>query len=145
MSTSPVQPRQRKASCPSRIVPGKDGSQDGDRPTTFISPDALALVRFGLRAPDDPRIVNTLRAIDALLSVDCAGPLLVSLQRHGYGEHKDGSAFDGTGMAAPGRCWRASAAHFALAGEHVDEAKACSRSWRIPPPAKAACCPNKSG
>ena len=25
----------------------------------IVSPDALALVRFGLRAPDDPRILNT--------------------------------------------------------------------------------------
>ncbi len=27
----------------------------------IVSPDALALVRFGLRAPDDPRIVNTVK------------------------------------------------------------------------------------
>ncbi len=35
--------------------------------TEIVSLDALALVRFGLRAPDDPRIVNTVRVIDALL------------------------------------------------------------------------------
>jgi glucoamylase len=34
----------------------------------IIGPDALALVRFGLRAADDPRIVNTVKAIDALLT-----------------------------------------------------------------------------
>ena len=28
----------------------------------IVSPDALALVRFGLRAADDPRIVNTVRS-----------------------------------------------------------------------------------
>jgi glucoamylase len=35
----------------------------------LISPDALALVRFGLRAPDDPRILNTIKVIDALLKI----------------------------------------------------------------------------
>ncbi len=41
---------------------------DTDRAAELIvSPDALALVRFGLRAADDPRIVNTVRAIDAHL------------------------------------------------------------------------------
>ncbi|HYU47917.1 MAG TPA: glycoside hydrolase family 15 protein, partial [Terriglobales bacterium] len=35
----------------------------------IVSPDALALVRFGLRAPDDPRILNTIKVIDALLRV----------------------------------------------------------------------------
>jgi len=34
-----------------------------------VSPDALALVRFGLRAPDDQRILNTVKVIDALLRV----------------------------------------------------------------------------
>jgi len=33
----------------------------------LVSCDALALVRFGLRTPDDPRIVNTIRLIDSLL------------------------------------------------------------------------------
>lgn len=36
----------------------------------IVGPDALALVRFGLRAPDDPRIVNTITFIDAVLKVD---------------------------------------------------------------------------
>jgi len=40
----------------------------------LISPDSLALVRFGLRAADDPRILNTIQVIDTLLR-------LVSLQR----------------------------------------------------------------
>ena len=47
----------------------------------LVSPDALALVRFGLRAADDPRILNTVRAIDDLLRRDCRRALLVSLQQ----------------------------------------------------------------
>jgi glucoamylase len=105
--------------------PGQDGGQDGDRAYHIISPDALALVRFGLRAPDDPRILNTLRAIDALLSVELPqGPCWYRYNGDGYGEHKDGSAFDGTGI---GRAWPLLAgerAHYALAGGHRDEAEA---------------------
>jgi glucoamylase len=36
----------------------------------LVSPDALALVRFGLRSPDDPRIRNTVVAIDAIVRRD---------------------------------------------------------------------------
>jgi glucoamylase len=69
----------------------------------IVSPDALALVRFGLRAPDDPRIVNTIHAIDALLKVETPlGPVWRRYNGDHYGEHEDGSAFDGTGI---GRCW----------------------------------------
>ena len=46
-----------------------------------VSVDALALVRFGLRAADDPRIVNTVKVIDAVLKVETpCGPLLAALQ-----------------------------------------------------------------
>src|SRR5579871_1588684 len=51
-------------------IKNRPPGEDGERAYHVISPDALALVRFGLRAPDDPRILNTLRAIDALLSVE---------------------------------------------------------------------------
>ncbi|TGU56521.1 glucan 1,4-alpha-glucosidase, partial [Mesorhizobium sp. M2D.F.Ca.ET.147.01.1.1] len=35
---------------------------DTDKPAdAIVSPDALALVRFGLRAADDPRILNTVK------------------------------------------------------------------------------------
>ena len=69
----------------------------------MVSPDALALVRFGLRAADDPRIVNTVRVIDHLLKVET--PHGTSWHRYnedGYGEHADGSPFDGAGI---GRIW----------------------------------------
>ena len=106
-------------------IKNKPPGQDGERAYHIISPDALALVRFGLRAPDDPRIVNTLRAIDALLAVELPqGPGWYRYNGDGYGEHKDGSAFDGTGI---GRVWPLLAgerAHYALAGGHRDEAEA---------------------
>lgn len=69
----------------------------------IVSPDALALVRFGLRAADDPRILNTVKVIDHLLKVDLpGGPVWRRYNEDGYGEHADGHAFDGTGI---GRGW----------------------------------------
>ena len=79
----------------------------------------MALVRFGLRAADDPRIVNTVRVIDALLKTDTPnGPIWHRYNDDGYGEHEDGSPFDGTGM---GRAWPLLAgerAHYELAAGH---------------------------
>jgi glucoamylase len=76
---------------------------DNHRASMIVSPDALALVRFGLRAADDPKILNTIRAIDHLLKVDLPqGPGWKRYNFDGYGEHADGSPFDGTGI---GRVW----------------------------------------
>jgi glucoamylase len=72
----------------------------------IVSPDALALVRFGLRAPDDPRMLNTIKVVDELLRVKLPqGPGWYRYNCDGYGEHEDGSPFDGTGSAVHGRCW----------------------------------------
>jgi glucoamylase len=90
----------------------------------IVSPDALALVRFGLRAPDDPRIVNTVRVIDAVLKVDLPqGPSWRRYNGDGYGEHADGSPFDGTGI---GRAWPlliGERAHYELAAGRIDQAR----------------------
>ncbi len=101
--------------------PGKDG----DKAYHIISPDALALVRFGLRSPNDPRILNTLTAIDALLAVELPqGPCWYRYNGDGYGEHKDGSAFDGTGIGRPWPLLAGERAHYSLAAGHRDEAEA---------------------
>jgi glucoamylase len=95
----------------------------------LVSPDALALVRFGLRAPDDPCVLDTVRVIDAVLRVDTpAGPLWRRYNGDGYGEHEDGSPFDGTGL---GRAWpllTGERAHFELAAGRRDEAVRLLRS-----------------
>jgi glucoamylase len=90
----------------------------------LVSPDALALVRFGLRSPHDPRILNTVKVIDALLRVKLPqGYCWYRYNGDGYGEHNDGSPFDGTGV---GRAWpllTGERAHFELAAGRVDAAK----------------------
>jgi glucoamylase len=90
----------------------------------IVSPDALALVRFGLRAAGDPRIMNTVKVIDALLKAETPhGPAWHRYNDDGYGEHADGSAFDGTGM---GRVWpllTGERAHYELAAGRTDRAQ----------------------
>jgi glucoamylase len=90
----------------------------------LISPDALALVRFGLRAADDPRILNTVKAIDALLRRDLpTGSYWYRYNDDGYGEHEDGAPFDGVGV---GRLWpllTGERAHYELAAGRPDEAR----------------------
>jgi len=97
---------------------------DSNEPAAeIVSPDALSLVRFGMRAADDPRIVNTLKVIDAVLEVNTPfGPAWHRYNDDGYGEHEDGGAFDGTGI---GRAWpllTGERAHYELAAGHRDEA-----------------------
>ena len=91
----------------------------------LVSTDALALVRFGLRAPDDPRILNTVTVIDKLLKVDLPqGPGWHRYNMDGYGERADGRPFDGVGI---GRVWPLLAgerAHYALAAGRRAEAEA---------------------
>ena len=59
-------------------------------PVTEVTPDALALVRFGLRDPDDPRIRYTVRVIDAVLRTELpAGPVWRRYPNDAYGEHED--------------------------------------------------------
>lgn len=82
----------------------------------IVSPDALALVRFGLRSAHDPRILDTVKVIDHVLRTELPeGPAWRRYSEDGYGEHEDGSPFDGTGV---GRLWpllSGERAHYALA------------------------------
>jgi glucoamylase len=86
----------------------------------IVSPDALALVRFGLRAANDPRILDTVKVLDATLQHDTTtGPVWVRSSMDGYGEKADGSPFIKTGI---GRGWPLLAgerAHYEIAaGNH---------------------------
>ena len=90
----------------------------------LVSPDALALVRFGLREAADPRIEQTVKVIDAVLRRELpAGAYWYRYNHDGYGEHTDGRPFDGTGH---GRLWplmTGERAHYALARGDRHEAE----------------------
>ncbi|MBP6469966.1 MAG: glucan 1,4-alpha-glucosidase [Chloroflexi bacterium] len=82
----------------------------------IISPDALALVRFGLRSATDPRIRNTVKVIDALLKTDLpAGPIWRRYNEDGYGEHETGEPFDGAGIGRPWPLLTGERGHYELA------------------------------
>lgn len=105
-------------------IKNRPPGENMDQAFHVISPDSLALVRFGLRAPDDPRILNTVRVIDAMLKAELPqGSCWYRYNGDGYGEHKDGSPFDGTGI---GRLWPLLAgerAHYELAAGHPQAAE----------------------
>lgn len=95
----------------------------------MISPDALALVRYGLRAADDPKILNTIKVLDEILKVETPfGPCWYRYNGDGYGEHEDGNPFNGTGK---GRAWpllTGERAHYEIAAGNFDEAKRLLKS-----------------
>lgn len=68
-----------------------------------VGADFLQLVRLGVRAADDPLIVDSLAVVDQLLKRDLPqGPSWRRYNHDGYGQKPNGDAFDGTGE---GRSW----------------------------------------
>ena len=124
-----------------RIAPDSDGAasplqgfvpiknrppdQSSVRASAVISPDSLALVRFGLRAHDDPRILNTIKVVDALLRAKLPqGPCWYRYNGDGYGEHDDGSPFDGTGVGRPWPLLAGERAHYEISAGRPEFADA---------------------
>ena len=89
---------------PDKLLPIRNLMVDPNLPVSAqVSVDFLQLVRFGLRSPQDPIILGTVKIADALLKVQTPyGPCWHRYNEDGYGEHDDGSAYDGTGR---GRAW----------------------------------------
>jgi glucoamylase len=112
-------------------IKNRPPSESSARAELTVSPDALAFVRFGVRSADDPRIVNTVKVIDALLQVDTPrGPSWHRYNGDGYGEKDDGSPFDGTGV---GRGWpllTGERAHYELAAGRRERAEELANAMR---------------
>jgi glucoamylase len=69
----------------------------------IVGGDFLQLVRLGVRAADDPLIVDSVAVIDQVIKRDLPqGPCWRRYNHDGYGQKPDGSAYDGTGE---GRSW----------------------------------------
>ncbi len=63
----------------------------------------LELVRYGIRRPDDPLIVDSLKVVDAVLKIETPfGPSWRRYNHDGYGQRKDGGPYMGWGQ---GRAW----------------------------------------
>lgn len=70
---------------------------------TIVDPSFLELVRYGIRRPNDPLIVDSLKVVDAVLKTDTPfGPVWRRYNHDGHGQRDDGSAWDGWGT---GRAW----------------------------------------
>ena len=116
------QPRIRTVRFRCAITESGSGAIAAD---ALVSTDALALVRFGLRAADDPRILDTVGVIDRLLKVDLPnGPGWRRYNLDGYGEKADGRPFDGVGVGRPWPLLAGERAHYALAAGKTAEAEA---------------------
>lgn len=92
------------AGAPSEIVSIKNLADNPGLPASAqVSTDFLQLVRYGLRRADNPFVLDSVKVVDSLLKTDTpGGPVWHRYNGDGYGEHDDGSAFNGTGR---GRAW----------------------------------------
>jgi glucoamylase len=76
----------------------------------------LELVRYGIRSPNDPLIVDSLRVVDAVLKVETpAGPCWRRYNHDGYGQHADGSSYIGWGIGRPWPLLTGERGHYELA------------------------------
>lgn len=95
----------------------------------LICVDAIALVRFGVRAADDPHILNTIKVIDAKLKIDTpSGPCWHRYNKDGYGEDVNGKFSSTHGI---GRAWpllTGERGHYEIAAGSIDEAKKLLRA-----------------
>lgn len=101
---TPADPKQPVASSnpdETEIVLANNGGTHPAR--NIVGGDFLHLVRLGVRAANDPLIVDSVAVIDQVLKHDLPqGPCWRRYNHDGYGQKADGSAYDGTGE---GRCW----------------------------------------
>ena len=105
------------------LMPNHPFGRKHQKAMEIVSPDALALVRFGLRAADDPRMLDTVKVIDATLRRETrTGPTWKRATRDGYGEKPDGSPFKKSGE---GRGWpllSGERGHYEIAAGHHEQA-----------------------
>ena len=115
-----------------RINPNADGREDPDRgdivlanqppegPSAYPARDIvdagfLELVRYGVRDPHDPLIVDSLRVVDAVLKVETPLPCWRRYNYDGYGQRADGTSFSGWGVGRPWPLLTGERGHYELA------------------------------
>jgi glucoamylase len=75
----------------------------------------LELVRYGIRDPRDPLIVDSLRVVDAVLKADTPVPSWRRYNHDGYGQRADGSSYQGWGVGRPWPLLTGERGHYELA------------------------------
>jgi glucoamylase len=116
-----------------RINPATTGSEDLETATLILAnqppgdPAAhcardivdagfLELVRYGVRAADDPIVVDSLRVVDQVLKVTTpAGPCWRRYNHDGFGQCADGTGYEGSGVGRPWPLLTGERGHYELA------------------------------
>lgn len=76
----------------------------------------LELVRYGVRAPGDSLIEDSVRVVDACLKADLPqGPCWRRYNHDGYGQQADGSSWHGSGVGRPWPLLTGERGHYELA------------------------------
>jgi glucoamylase len=95
------------------------GEQSDFEARQVVDAGFLELVRYGIRRADDPLIVDSLKVIDRYLKIETPlGDCWRRYNHDGYGEKKNGDAYDGSGQ---GRAWpilTGERAHYELSAGH---------------------------
>jgi glucoamylase len=79
------------------------GQQNKFPAKDVVDGGVLELVRYGIRAADDPIILNTVQVVDATLKLETeAGPIWHRYNHDGYGQQEGGGPFSSFGR---GRAW----------------------------------------
>ncbi|CAM05479.1 glucoamylase [Saccharopolyspora erythraea NRRL 2338] len=85
--------------------PGDNYPEDVDQ-RTQVDPSFLELVRLGVKRPDDPVVVNSLRVVDEVLGEQTpAGQHWHRFTSDGYGEREDGADWNIGHGRTYGRLW----------------------------------------
>ena len=80
------------------------GAQNSFPAKEIVDAGFLELVRYGIRKPDDPVIVDSLKVIDAVLKVDTPmGPVWHRYNHDGYGQRENGGPTPDGARAVRGR------------------------------------------
>lgn len=86
-----------------RIANLPPGAQDLLPARDIVDAGFLELVRYGIRKPHDPLILDSLKVVDSILKVETPfGPTWHRYNHDGYGQREDGGSFVGWGK---GRAW----------------------------------------
>ena len=119
-----------------RINPNTDGREDPNTGTLTLAnqpPDGpfdypakdivdagfLELVRYGVRDPHDPTVVDSLTVVDQVLKADLPpGPAWRRYNHDGYGQRVDGTSYKGWGVGRPWPLLTGERGHYEVAAGH---------------------------
>jgi len=126
---------------PRKASPHQESSSRSSMERAFriVSPDSLALVRFGTARRQRSCILNTVRVIDAFAPVQLPqGACWYRYNGDGYGEHKKPAPLRRhRALAAPGRLWLADAPPTTNSLRTPQRSRSSiDPLWKTPPPSQ---------